>query len=113
MVQDGENKTSKNHMVQDGKNKSLSETMMEGDETTIESKPKLLSYNDCIKSYDLTLLRPNKITVNHLLTNSPIFADVSDAFGHILLHPDTALSCQMFLYKSTEDSKSTLDLTKQ
>merc|ERR1712240_247805 len=48
-----------------------------------EDKPKLLSYNDCIKSYDLTLLTPNKITVNHLLTISPIFADVSDAFGHI------------------------------
>ena len=77
-----------------------------------EDKPKLLSYNDCIKSYDLTLLTPNKITVNHLLTISPIFADVSDAFGHILLHPDTALSCQIFLYKSTEDGKPTLDLTK-
>ena len=37
---------------------------------------------------------------------------MSDAFGHILLHPDTALSCQIFLYKSTEDSKPTLDLTK-
>ena len=75
------------------------------------NKPKLLSYNDCIKSYDLTLLTPNKITVNHLLTISPIFADVSDAFGHILLHPDTALSCQIFLYKSTEDLKPTVDLT--
>ena len=36
------------------------------DEGTTEDKPKLLSYNDCIKSYDLTLLTPNKITVNHL-----------------------------------------------
>ena len=99
-------------MVQDGENRSLGETVMEGDETTIESKPKLLSYNDCIKSYDLTLLTPNKITVNHLLTISPIFADVSDAFGHILLNPDTALSYQIYLYKSTEDSKPTLDLTK-
>merc|ERR1712089_49468 len=81
-------------------------------EGTTENKPKLLSYNDCIKSYDLTLLTPNKITVNHLLTISPIFADVSDAFGHIFLHPDTALSCQIFLYKSTEDGKPTLDLTK-
>ena len=42
----------------------------------------------------------------------PIFADVSHAFGHIFLHPDTALSCQIFLYKSTEDGKHTLDLTK-
>merc|ERR1712240_67997 len=99
-------------MVLDGKNKPSSETVMEIDETTTESKPRLLSYNNCIKSYDLTLLTPNKITVNHLLTISPIFADVSDAFGHILLHPDIALSCQIFLYKSTEDGKPTLDLTK-
>ena len=69
---------------------------MPDDETLTDSslnKPKILSYNDCIKSYDLTLLTPNQITVNHLLTILPIFADVSYAFGHILLHPDTALSC--------------------
>ena len=56
MVQDGKNRISKNHMVQDRENRPLGETVMEGDETTIESKPKLLSYNDYIKSYDLTLL---------------------------------------------------------
>ena len=71
-----------------------------------------MSYNDFIKSYDLSLLTPNKITVNHLLTISPIFADVSDAFGYILLHSETALSCQIFLYKSVEDSMPTLDLNK-
>ena len=60
----------------------------------------------------MTLLTPNQITVNNLLTMSPIFTDMSDAFGHILLHPDTALSYQIFLYKSTEDLKPTLDLTK-
>ena len=91
-MQDGQNKLTKNHIVQVRKNKPTSENVMQGDEATTECKPKLLSYNDCIKSYDLTLLTPNKITVNHLLTISPIFADVSDAFGHILLHPDTALS---------------------
>ena len=48
-------------------------------------QPKCLSYNDCIKSYDQSLLTPNKITVNHLLSISPIFGDISDAFGHILL----------------------------
>ena len=37
---------------------------------------------------------------------------MSDAFGPILLHSDTALSCQIFLYKSLEDSMPTLDLTK-
>merc|ERR1712115_418338 len=98
-------KPSKHHMVRGEGNNHI----VHGEGTT-ESKPKLLSYNDCIKSYDLTLLTTNKI--NHLLTISPIFADVSDAFGHIFLHPDTALSCQIFLYKSTEDRKPTLDLTK-
>ena len=58
---------------------------------------KLLSYNECIKSYDLSLLTPNKITVNHLLTMAPIFADLSDAFGHLILHPETELSCQIFV----------------
>ena len=65
-----------------------------------------------MNDYDLSLLTPNKITVNHLLTMSPIFADLSDAFGHILLYPETALSCQIFLFKSTEDSLPTLDLSK-
>ena len=60
-------------------------------ETNVKNKS--LSYNECIKDYDLSLLTPNKITVNHLLTMAPIFVDVSDAFGHIILHPDTALSC--------------------
>ena len=107
-------------MVQGEKNETISGKVAQSDTIVNSSnckdptpnKPKLLSYNDCIKSYDLTLLTPNKITVNHLLTISPIFADVSDAFGHILLHPDIALSCQIFLYKSTEDLKPTLDLTK-
>ena len=85
-------KPSKNTMVQGEKNETISGKVAQSD-TIINSsnckdptpnKPKLLSYNDCIKSYDLTLLTPNKITVNHLLTILPIFADVSDAFGHIL-----------------------------
>ena len=50
MVQDGKNKPTKNHMVQVGKNKPLSENVTQGDETTTECKPKLLSYNDCTKS---------------------------------------------------------------
>ena len=75
-------------------------------------RPKFLLYNDCIKNYDLLLLTPNKITVNHLLSMVPIFGDISDAFGHILLDPQTALSCQIFLYKSKEDSLPTLDLKK-
>ena len=59
-------KPSKNTMVQVGKNKPTSENVMQGDEATTECKPKLLSYNDCIKSYDLTLLTLNKIMVNHI-----------------------------------------------
>ena len=43
---------------------------------------------------------------------APIFADLSDAFGHLILHPQTALSCQIFLYKSKKDSFPTLDLTE-
>ena len=53
-----------------------------------------------------------KLQSINLLTLAPIFADVSDAFGHIILHPDTALSCQIFLYKSKEDFMPTIDLTK-
>ena len=41
-----------------------------------------------------------------------IFGDISDTFGHNLLDPQTALSCQIFLYKSIEDSLPTLDLRK-
>ena len=78
----------------------------------VSRKGKLMSYNDTIKDYDLHLLTPNKITVNHLLTISPIFADISDAFGHIILHPETALSCQIFLYKSTKDNLPTLDISR-
>ena len=81
-------------------------------DTELSIKPKCLSYNDCIKNYDLSLLTPNKITVNHLLSISPIFGDISDAFGHILLDPQTALTCQIFLFKSKEDSLPTLDLKK-
>ena len=33
----------------------------------LSMKPKCLSYNDCIKSYDLSLLTPNKITVKQHL----------------------------------------------
>ena len=62
-----------------------------------------------IKSYDQSLLTPNKITVNHLLSISPIFGDISDAFGHILLDPETALTCQIYLFKDKEDSFPTLD----
>ena len=64
------------------------------------------------KNYDLSLVTPNKITVNHLLSMSPMFGDISDAFCHILLDPQTALTCQIFLYKSKEDSLPTLDLKK-
>ena len=80
--------------------------------SSVTTKPKCLSYNNCIKNYDLSLLTPYKITVNHLLSMSPIFADLSDAFGHLILHPQTALSCQIFLYKSKKDSLPTLDLTE-
>ena len=52
-------------------------------------------------------MTPNKITII-----SPIFSDIWDAFGHILLHPQTALSCQIFLFEGTEDSLPTLDLSK-
>ena len=41
-------------------------------EDDLSTRPKYLMYNDCIKNYDLSLLTPNKITVNHLLSVSPI-----------------------------------------
>ena len=81
-------------------------------DTELSPKPKCLSYNDCIKSYDQSLLTPNKITVNHLLSISPIFGDISDAFGHILLDPETALTCQIYLFKDKEDSFPTLDIKR-
>ena len=81
-------------------------------ENGLSTRPRCLSYNDCIKNYDLSLLTPNKITVHHLLSMSPIFGDISDAFGHILLDLQTVLTCQIFLYKSKEDSLPTLDLKK-
>ena len=81
-------------------------------DTELSPQPKCLSYNDCIKSYDQSLLTPNKITVNHLLSISPIFGDISDAFGHILLDPQTALTCQIYFFKDKEDSFPTLDLKK-
>ena len=59
----------------------------------------------------VSLLILHKITVNHLLSMAPNFADVSDTFGHIISHPENVLSCQIFLYKSKEDSLPTLDLT--
>ena len=92
-------------------NQNITNELDSLDESTTP-KPKFLSYNDTIKDYDLSLLTPNKITINHLLTISPISADISDAFGHIIFHPETALSCQIFLFKSTEDSLPTLDLSK-
>ena len=42
----------------------------------------------------------------------PCFGDISDAFGHVLLDPQTAVTCQIFLYKSEDDSLPTLDLKK-
>ena len=55
------------------------------------------SYNDTIREYELNLLGPTKITLNHLLTISPSYADVKDEFGRIILHPETALSALIFL----------------
>ena len=34
----------------------------------LTTKPKCLSYNDCIRNYDLSLLTPNKITIRSLYT---------------------------------------------
>ena len=60
-------------------NHNLSDNLSPLNESN-NQKPKLLSYNDTIKYYNLSLLTPHKITINHLLTISPIFADISDAF---------------------------------
>ena len=56
------------------------------------------SYNDTIRDYELNLLGPTKITLNHLLTISPSYADVKDGFGRIILHPETALSALIFFF---------------
>ena len=74
------------------------------------SKPTYLSYNDTIRDYKLELAGPTEVIINHLLTMAPIFADVRDGFGKIILHAETALSCQVFLYKDKRDSLPTFDL---
>ena len=67
------------------------------------------SYNDTIRDYELNLLSPTKISLNHLLTISPSYADVKDGFGRIILHPETALSALIFFYKNKEDGLPTLN----
>ena len=74
------------------------------------SKPAYLSYNDTIRDYKLELAGPTEVIINHLLTMAPIFADVRDGFGKIILHAETALSCQVFLYKDKRDLLPTFDL---
>ena len=67
------------------------------------------SYNDTIRDYELNLLSSTKITLNHLLTISPSYADVKDGFGRIILHPETALSALIFVYKNKDDELPTLN----
>ena len=67
------------------------------------------SYNDTIPDYELNLLSPMQITLQHLLTINPSYADVKDGFGRIELHPETALSALIFFYKNKEDGLPTLN----
>lgn len=56
------------------------------------------SYDDTIRDYELNLLGQSKITLNHLLTIFPSYADVKDGFSRIILYPETALSALIFFY---------------
>ena len=76
-----------------------------------DDRPKnAFSYNDTIRDYELNLLGPTKITINHLLTISPSYADIKDGFGRIILNPETALSALIFIYKNKKDGLPTLNL---
>ena len=88
------------------------ETALCGPSPTKTQNPKSLSYNDTIRDYSLALPSQTETTINHLLTMSPIYSDVSDGFKQILNHPETALTCQVFLMKSIKDKLPTLDISK-
>ena len=45
---------------------------------------KPISYNDTIQDYSLALPSQTETTINHLLTMSPIYSDVSDGFKQSL-----------------------------
>ena len=68
------------------------------------------SYNDTIRDYELNLLSSTKITLQHLLSILPLYADVKDGFGRIFLHPETALSALIFVYKNRNDNLPTLNV---
>ena len=68
------------------------------------------SYNDTIREYELNLLSSTKITLQHLLSILPSYADVKDGFGRIYLHPETALSALIFVYKNYDDNLPTLNV---
>ena len=68
------------------------------------------SYNEAIRDYELNLLGPTKITLNHLITILPSYADVKDGFGRIILHLETALSAAIFVYKNENDGLPTFNL---
>ena len=68
------------------------------------------SYNDTIRDYDMQLFGSTQITLNHLLTTSPCFADIRDGFGAIKLHPATALSCTILIMKNKSDNLPTLSI---
>ena len=68
------------------------------------------SYNEAIRDYELNLLGPTKITLNHVITIFPSYADVKDGFGRIILHPETILSAAIFVYKNEKDGLPTLNL---
>ena len=44
------------------------------------------------------------------MTISPSYADVKDGFGRIILHPETALSALIFIYKNNDDGLPTLNI---
>ena len=65
------------------------------------------SYNDTIRDYELNLLSPTQIILQHLLTINPSYANVKDGFGQIELHSETALSVLIFFYKNKKDGLPT------
>ena len=73
------------------------------DDTGNESVKHSFSYNDTIRDYELNLLSSTKITLNHLLTILPSYANVKDGFGRIILHLETALLALILVYKNNDD----------
>ena len=65
------------------RNTQNSHGFINDDDTSNENVKSSFSYNDTIREYELNLLSSTKITLQHLLTILPSYADVKDGFTFI------------------------------